>query len=35
MDRLTGTEFLERLGSERVFSTTEEAYEKLASPTLP
>lgn len=31
MDRLAGTEFLEQLGSERVFFSTEEAYEKLAS----
>jgi SulP family sulfate permease len=32
MDRLAGTEFLEQLGSGRVFLTTEEAYGKLASP---
>jgi sulfate permease, SulP family len=32
MDRLADTEFIETLGSERVFLTTEEAYEKLASP---
>lgn len=31
MDRLADTEFLEQLGSERVFLTTEGAYEKLAS----
>jgi len=31
MDRLAGTEFLEQLGSERVFLTTEEVYAKLAS----
>jgi SulP family sulfate permease len=34
MDRLADTEFLEQLGSERVFLTTEDAYEKLASPHL-
>ena len=32
MDRLAKTQFLEQLGTERVFLTTEEAYEKLASP---
>lgn len=31
MDRLADTAFLEQLGAERVFFTTEEAYEKLAS----
>ena len=31
-DRLTGTKFLEQLGSERMFFTAVEAYEKLASP---
>jgi sulfate permease, SulP family len=30
MDRLADTEFLEQLGPERVFLTTEDAYEKLA-----
>jgi hypothetical protein len=35
MDRLSGTDFLEQLGSERVLLTTEEIYEKLASPNLP
>ncbi|MFO7694317.1 MAG: sulfate permease [Vicinamibacterales bacterium] len=35
MDRLAHTEFLEQLGFERVFLTTEEAYEKLASPNPP
>jgi sulfate permease, SulP family len=34
MDRLADTEFLEQLGSERVFLTTEEAFAKLASPYL-
>ena len=32
MDRLADTEFLEQLSPERVFLTTEEAFEKLASP---
>jgi SulP family sulfate permease len=32
MDRLADTEFLEQLGSERVFLTTEQAYEKLGNP---
>lgn len=31
MDRLAGTEFLEQLGAERVFLTTEDAYKKLAA----
>lgn len=31
LDKLSGTEFLEQLGSEHVFLTTEEIYEKLAS----
>ena len=31
MDRLARTEFLEQLGHERVFLTTQAAYEKLAS----
>ncbi len=31
MDRLARTEFLEQLGRERVFLTTQAAYEKLAS----
>lgn len=31
MDRLADTEFLEQLGSDRVFFTTEEAYGQLAS----
>ncbi len=31
MDRLADTDFLEQLGSERVFLTTEEAYDALAS----
>lgn len=31
MDRLSGTDFLEQLGSERVFLTTEQAFEKLKS----
>ena len=31
MDRLAGTEFLQQLGHERVFPTTQAAYEKLAS----
>jgi sulfate permease, SulP family len=31
MDRLADTEFVEQLGSERVFLTTEDIYEKLAS----
>lgn len=31
MDRLAHTEFLEQLGSERIFLTTQEAYEKLDS----
>ena len=35
MDRLADTEFFEQLGSERVFLTTEEVYEKLASLYLP
>lgn len=35
LDRLTDTEFLAQLGSERVFLTTEEAYVQLASPNLP
>lgn len=30
MDRLADTEFLEQLGPERVFLTTDEIYEKLA-----
>jgi len=34
LDRLAATEFLKELGSERVFLTTEEAYEKLAMPPL-
>ena len=34
MDRLVDTEFLEQIGSDRVFLTTEEAYELLASPHL-
>ena len=29
MDRLAGTEFLEQLGKERVFLTTQDAYETL------
>jgi SulP family sulfate permease len=32
MDRLAGTEFLEQLGGERVFLTTQEVYENLDSP---
>ena len=35
MDRLSGTDFLEQLGTEHVFLTTEEIYEELASPNLP
>ncbi len=35
MDRLADTEFLEQLGPDRVFLTTEEAYEKFASPRHP
>ncbi len=31
MDRLADTEFLEQLGSERIFLTTADAYEKLAA----
>lgn len=31
MDRLANTDLLEKLGSERVFLTTERAYQKLAS----
>ena len=34
MDRLADTEFLEQLGCARVFLTTEDAYEKLASTLL-
>jgi SulP family sulfate permease len=32
LDRLAGTEFLGQLGCERVFLTTQDAYEKLAPP---
>ncbi len=32
MDRLADTEFLEQLGADHVFLTTEEAYEKFAPP---
>lgn len=32
MDRLAGTEFVDQLGSEHLFLTTEEAYEKFAAP---
>lgn len=31
MDRLSGTDFLEQLGPERVFLTTEQAFDKLSS----
>jgi sulfate permease, SulP family len=34
MDGLVDTEFLEHVGPEHIFLTTEEAYEKLASPHL-
>jgi SulP family sulfate permease len=34
MDRLADTEFFELLGRERVFLTTQAAYEKLASASL-
>lgn len=35
MDRLADTEFLEQLGSERVFLSTEEVFKKLASASSP
>jgi len=34
MDRLADTEFLEQLGRDRVFFTTQDAYEMLAAPNL-
>jgi SulP family sulfate permease len=34
LDRLADTEFLKQVGCERVFLTTEDAYEKFASPHL-
>ncbi len=35
MDRLADTDFLDQLGSGRVFLTTDEVYEKLAFPHPP